>query len=55
MRLALRTADTLAGSAPQLNHWRVHYDMAAELAVDAQKHLSFYNDTVQEGEKIKHR
>lgn len=53
MRLALRTADTLAGSAPQLNHWRVHYDMAAELAVDAQKHLSFYNDTVQEGEKIK--
>lgn len=52
LRLRETVEDTLYRTPAQLQHWRVHYKQAGELAIDPPKHFVFYNDTIREGENI---
>ncbi len=52
IRLKAFTNDTANFTTPQLKHWRVHYDLAAEVAINSKEQLVLTRDTVQEGELI---
>lgn len=52
LRLKEHVEDTLFTTPAQLQHWRVHYQQAGELAIDLPQHFVFYNDTIREGENL---
>lgn len=52
LKLEAFTSDTAKSTPPQLDFWRVHHKLASDLAINAQQHLVFESDTVQEGEDI---
>ncbi len=52
LKLVAQTADTAARTVPQLQHWRVHYQQAGEIALNYQSFFSFESDTLQEGEPV---
>lgn len=53
LKLNAYLADDSLFSAPQLNRWQVTYADIPEAALAPKIYYEFYNDTVQEGEKIK--
>lgn len=52
LKLKEISTDTTFTSPIQLEHWRVLYDMAGELAINPQQYFVFYADTLNEGEHI---
>lgn len=52
LRLQAVTSDTINSSAPQLEHWRVHFERAPEFALNRQSFFEFHSDTLQEGEML---
>lgn len=52
LKLEAVTSDTVAFTMPQLDYWRVHYDLAGELALDKKEHFIFLSDTLNEGEPV---
>jgi flagellar hook assembly protein FlgD len=52
LKLKEISADTTFNSPIQLDHWRVMYDMAGELAINQQAYFAFHADTLKEGEHI---
>jgi hypothetical protein len=52
LRLRLNAQDTVLRTPAQLQHWRVLYQPAGELAIDQQQHFVFQSDTLREGQPL---
>ncbi len=52
LKLEAVTVDTVAFTIPQLDYWRVYYQLAGELALDKKEHFVFLSDTLNEGEPV---
>ncbi len=53
LRLQAVTSDTINFTAPQMDHWRVHFERAPEFALNRQSFFEFHSDTLQEGEMMR--
>jgi len=53
MKLNTYLSDNTDFTAPQLKRWQITYEDIPECALEPKIHFSFYNDTIQEGEKVK--
>ncbi|OWY23793.1 hypothetical protein C7N43_13420 [Sphingobacteriales bacterium UPWRP_1] len=52
LKLECTAADSVAFTMPQLDYWRVYYQLAGELALDQKEHFVFLSDTLDEGEHV---
>ena len=52
MDLNLFMSDNLNQSAPQIGKWQVYHEGVMDLALNSSEHFDFYNDTLNEGEKL---
>ncbi|MBL7788180.1 MAG: hypothetical protein JNM36_19880 [Chitinophagales bacterium] len=52
IRLQLNTKDTINNTPPQLQHWRVLFHRAPEMAINLTNQFVFYNDTLNQGEDL---
>ena len=52
LRLLAKIKDETWHTPAQLKRWQLLFDVAPETALDPSLHLQFYNDTLQEGEKV---
>ncbi len=50
LKLVYQSKDIINRSSPNLKFWRVHYQGIPESAINPNKTLQVYNDTLQEGE-----
>lgn len=53
MKLNTYLSDNTDFTSPQLKRWQITYEDIPECALEPNIHYSFYNDTLQEGEKVK--
>lgn len=53
VKLNAYLADNTDFTAPQLKRWQITYEDIPECALDPTIHYYFFNDTVQEGDKVK--
>jgi hypothetical protein len=53
MKLNAYLSDNTDFTSPQLKRWQITYEDIPECALEPNIHYSFYNDTLQEGEKVK--
>lgn len=53
MKLNAYLSDNTDFTAPQLKRWQITYEDIPECALEPKIYYSFYNDTIQEGEKVK--
>jgi hypothetical protein len=52
IKLRFNSLDTTTRTSAHLDYWRVYYQGLPELAIVPNKHFSFYNDTLQQGERM---
>ncbi len=52
LELRYSTIDTLHRSTPQLDHWRIIYTGLPDAVISSNKHFSFHQDTLQQGEPL---
>ncbi|MGB0982594.1 MAG: C25 family cysteine peptidase [Saprospiraceae bacterium] len=52
IKLRFNSLDTVNRTSAHLDYWRVFYQGLPELAIVPNKHFTFYNDTLQQGERL---
>lgn len=52
LKLEAVAFDSVAFTMPQIDYWRVYYQLAAELALNRHEHFVFLSDTLLEGEPV---
>ena len=52
IKLRFNSLDTTTRTSAHLDYWRVYYQGLPELAIVPNKHFTFYNDTLQQGERM---